>query len=126
MLSKLFNAPARIQTIRCNPAGSLIEGFADHLVHRGYSKISARRHIRSAEHFVQWAARQRRVFQELGDGDLQSFAVHLDRCRCGRFFCGNPMEVIAGARLFLRHVQGVEQPPIRKRNVLVAEPELQT
>ena len=50
MLSKYFEAPERIRAIRSGPYGALIEGFADQLFQRGYAQISARRHIRAAEH----------------------------------------------------------------------------
>jgi hypothetical protein len=66
MLSHFFEAPTRIREIRSNPSGSLIEGFADYLFQNGYAEISARRHIRSAEHIVQWGGQNRPVRQ--GDG----------------------------------------------------------
>ena len=43
MLSQYFEAPERIRAIRSGPLGALIEGFAEQLFQRGYSKISARR-----------------------------------------------------------------------------------
>jgi hypothetical protein len=57
MLSELFDSPAcgfrfmpaRIRAILGGPAGVHIEAFAEQLFQRGYSKISTRRHIRSAE-----------------------------------------------------------------------------
>ena len=50
MLSKYFKAPHRMQAIRSGPAGALIEGFARRLSEGGCEEISARRHIRAAEH----------------------------------------------------------------------------
>jgi hypothetical protein len=49
MLSKFFEAPARIRAIRRGPSGALLESFANHLFESGYAKVSARQHIRSAE-----------------------------------------------------------------------------
>src|SRR5450631_1258773 len=57
MLSNFFNDSARMFAIHEGPAGPLLEGFAGYLFRSGYSKISARRHIRSAEHIVHWAIR---------------------------------------------------------------------
>ena len=124
MLSDLFHAHARIRAIRNGPAGALIEGFAEQLLQRGYTQLSARRHVRSAEHIVRWALLRRLSADDLGERDLQAFAAHLSRCRCGRYCCANPTEIIAGARLFLRHLQGVDQPPVREPQPAPAEPDL--
>ena len=52
MLSEFFKSPVRICAIRSGPFGSSIESFASYLVQSGYATISARRHIRSAEHIT--------------------------------------------------------------------------
>jgi integrase/recombinase XerD len=124
MLSNVFHAHARIRAIRSGPAGVLIEGFAEHLLQRGYAQLSTRRHVRSAEHIVRWAVLRRRSADDLGEGDLRAFASHLSRCRCGRYSCAKPTEVVAGARLFLRHLQGVDEPPVRDPQPALAEPDL--
>jgi len=66
MLSHFFERPARIREIRSSPSGPLIEGFADHLFQNGYAEISARRHIRSAEHIVRWGDQKRPVRERDG------------------------------------------------------------
>lgn len=124
MLSELFEAPARIRAIRSGSAGALIEGFAEQLVQRGYAEISARRHVRSAEHLVRWAIRRGLSPHDLGDRDLKGFSDHLGRCRCGRYCCANRTDVVTGARLFLKHLQGVHQPPVRDSQPASAEPDL--
>ena len=58
MLSQYFEAAGRIRAIRSGPSGTLIEGFSKQLFERGYSEISARHHIRSAEHLLRWASRR--------------------------------------------------------------------
>jgi integrase/recombinase XerD len=124
MLSDLFCAPARTRAIRSGPAGALIEGFAEQLLQHGYAEISARRHIRAAEHIVRWAGRRGLSAHDLDDRDLRSFGDHLRRCRCGRYCCAKRLEVVGGARLFLRHLQGIEEPPIRDPRAVPAEPHL--
>ena len=124
MLSQYFEAPERIRAIRSGPYGALIEGFADQLFQRGYSEISARRHIRAAEHFVRWAVRRGLSDHDLDGRVLERFGEHLSRCRCGRYSCAKHMEVLAGARLFLRHLQGADEPPIRDPQPVQAEPDL--
>jgi hypothetical protein len=58
MLSEFFSESARMYALRRGPSGPLLEDFADYLFQSGYAKISARRHIRSAEHIVHWALRR--------------------------------------------------------------------
>jgi hypothetical protein len=62
MLSELFNAPRRIRAIRSGPAGELIESFAKELLQRGYSKISIRCHIQSAERVVLFGGQSYRAY----------------------------------------------------------------
>lgn len=108
MLSHFFEAPARIREIRSNPSAMSIEGFADYLFQNGYSEISARRHIRAAEHVVRWATRSDLSVSELDDRALKRFGNHLKRCRCGRYCRCNPLEISNGARLFVKHSKGIE------------------
>jgi integrase/recombinase XerD len=52
MLSELFDSSGRIHALRAGPAGASLDGFAQALVDAGYAQITARRHLRAAEHFV--------------------------------------------------------------------------
>jgi len=112
MLSKYFCDAHRIAEIRGGPAGAVIEGFAEVLFRSGYALITARRHIRSAEHIVRWAGDRDFCVSSLDDALLKRFGRHLSRCRCGRYACVKRLEVVGGARLFLRYLQGVTAPPI--------------
>ena len=114
MLSHFFESPARIRGIRSGPSGTLIESFADYLFQDGYAELSARRHIRSAEHIVRWANRGDLPVSKLDDRALTRFGDHLKRCRCGRYCRSNRVEILAGARLFLRHSQGLD-PTLSRR-----------
>ena len=113
MLSHFFEAHQRIREIRSNPSAALIEGFSDYLFQNGYAEISARRHIRSAEHILRWATRGQVLVSEMDDRAFERFGHHLKRCRCGRYCRSNRRDIIAGARLFLRHSQGVDTALIR-------------
>lgn len=117
MLSHYFDSPARVRVIRSSPSGALLEDFADYLFQSGYAEISARRHIRSAEHIAYWVSRRGLSISELDDSALERFARHLTRCRCGRYSRAHPVNILTGARLFVRHAQGADTPAIR-----VAEP----
>ena len=54
MLSEFFESSSRIQELRAGPDGCLLEGFAQELCQAGYAEITARRHIRAAEHLIHW------------------------------------------------------------------------
>lgn len=115
MLSAFFVSSARIRTLRVRPGGfgQALEGFAEYLCRCGYAKISARRHLRSAEHFAHWSTR-RGLSADISDAvALSQFEHHLTRCRCGHYGRSDREDVLTGARLFVSHLQGVEQPPVR-------------
>lgn len=123
MLSEYFKSPLRVHTLRHGPCGSWLEGFGSHLFQSGYSQITARQHIRSAEHLICWASHRHVSLLDIDGSALQRFRQHLSRCRCGHFSCFNRREILAGAQLFLRHVQGVDQG-ISSAGRIVSEPEL--
>jgi hypothetical protein len=124
MLSNFFSDSARMFAIREGPAGPLLEGFAGYLFRSGYSKISARRHIRSAEHIVHWAIRNGLSVDGLDGPALERFDRHLSRCRCGRFYCGARGEIVAGARSFLTNLHGAEGASLRLATAVAPVPEL--
>ncbi|MBK7665805.1 MAG: tyrosine-type recombinase/integrase [Sterolibacteriaceae bacterium] len=124
MLSEYFEAPERIRAIRAGPAGESIEAFAERLYFDGYARITARRHISAAEHLVHWARRRGLSVADLNDLRLKQFDEHLGHCRCGRYAAARRGEVLNGARLFLRHLQGVGVPTVRTIQPTPVEPEL--
>jgi len=104
MLSEFFDSVARIQTLRAGPAGALMEGFAQALSRAGYAEITARRHLRAAEHFVAWADRGGTPIHSLTGQALKRFGRHLPRCRCLRYGHAN-RSLLHGVRLFVRHLE---------------------
>lgn len=124
MLSEFFEAPERIRAIRSSPSGALIEGFAGQLFERGYAEITARRHIRAAEHLMRWADRRGLTDHDLDDRVLERFGEHLSRCRCGHYSSAKHVDILNGARLFVRHLQGVAEPAVHERPSIPAELEL--
>jgi hypothetical protein len=119
-----FSDSARKLAIREGPSGPLLEAFAGYLFRSGYSKISARRHIQSAEHIIHWARRNGLSVDGLAGLALQRFDNHLSRCRCGRFYCGARIEILTGARLFLANLHGTQGAAIRLTKAVDPEPEL--
>jgi integrase/recombinase XerD len=107
MLSEFFDSALRIQALRAGPAGAFFEGFAQALSQGGYAEITARRHIRAAEHFIYWRDRQGLALRDLTEGSLERFDRHLRRCRCPRYGHAHRLDVLHGARVFLGHLQEV-------------------
>lgn len=105
MLSQFFDSATRIHTLRHGPAGPQVEGFAKGLAHAQYAEITARGHLRSAEHFIYWADRVGISVRGLTEQTLERFGRHLRQCRCPRFGHTFRVHVLHGARLFLRYLQ---------------------
>jgi hypothetical protein len=124
MLSRYFEQPWRIREIRRNCAGVPIDEFAAQLFQQGYSEIAARRHIRSAEHIAHWAAGRGVAIPDFDAPALKRFGDHFGRCRCGRYSRAVPIDVVAGARLFLSHLQGNMEPTIRGHEPALEDPDL--
>jgi integrase/recombinase XerD len=104
MLSEYFDSPARVNALRAGAAGGLIERFAGALSQGGYAEITARRHLRAAEHFVYWTNRNGISLHSLSEQALSQFACHLPRCRCPHYGHAD-RSLLHGARLFLKHLE---------------------
>ena len=119
MLAEFFDSSSRIQELRSGPDGRLLEGFAQELHQAGYREITARRHLRAAEHLVHWTGRKGTPIPTLDERCVQEFARHLDRCRCPRYGRTHRLELQNGARLFIAYLRrtGVLTAPITEKPV---------
>jgi hypothetical protein len=66
-----FQSAWRVRDLRVGPAGSLVTSFGDKLRQDGYAELTARRHLRSAEHLAHWLGGRRALSRELS----RAFAV---------------------------------------------------
>jgi hypothetical protein len=57
-MTELFKSPFRIFQLRGGQNGQLLDTFLQELQQSGFAKITARRHIRTAEHLLHWAGRK--------------------------------------------------------------------
>ena len=105
MFEQFFNRPSRIQSLRDGPGGPLLEGFAKELCQWGYAEITARRHIRAAEHLLYWTDREGTPISSLTEKFLERFERHLDQCQCPRYGHSNRLQLLNGARVFLKHLR---------------------
>jgi hypothetical protein len=122
MLIDLFESAVRIQALREGPSGALLDAFAQMLVRSGYAPITARRHLRSAEHFAHWADRRGMPITGRIGPALERFRRHLQRgrrCRarrCLHFGHAFRLQILHGTRLFLEHLQdmgAIEAPAVQ-------------
>jgi integrase/recombinase XerD len=104
MMSALFESVARVHALRAGPGGALLEGFAGALSGAGYAQITARRHLRAAEHFVDWAARHKLWPTDVTAQVVDRFTCHVSRCRCAGYGHSD-RSLIHSVRLFVRHLE---------------------
>jgi len=127
MLMEFFESPFRIQELRDGPEGRLLEGFAEELYRAGYAEVTARRHIRAAEHLIHWTSRTGGTIPGLDERAIEKFTGHLNRCRCPRYGRTHRQDLQNGAHLFLGYARTagvlttpIMEEPIRRPALLVS------
>jgi integrase/recombinase XerD len=130
MLPEYFQSARRVRDLRVGPAGPLITSFTDKLRQDGYAELTARRHLRSAEHLAHWASRAGMPLDGPIEPILDRFDRHVRRrrpcpARAGRSF-GHTFRVhiLSGARLFLRHLADANPVSHHRDNRVVSFPPL--
>jgi integrase/recombinase XerD len=124
MLSEYFESPTRIQELHDCPGGQLLERFAQELCQAGYAQITARRHIRAAEHLIHWIGRKSRTVAALDEKGIEEFVQHLNRCRCPRYGHTDRRDLRKGAHLFLHYSRCADLVTTRVVEQVVADPDL--
>ena len=124
MLSEFFESSSRIQELRAGPDGRVLEGFAQELGQAGYAEITARRHIRAAEHLIHWLGRKGRTVAALDDRTIEEFVHHLNRCRCPRYGHTHTRDIRKGAHLFLRYARFADVVTTRSVQEVNVDPPL--
>jgi len=108
MLEKFFDSSARglarVRGLRNGLHGSLLDSFSTDLLHSRYANITARKHLRSAEHFFHWASRNGVLLPQWNEDALERFGRHLRQHRCA-YGHSRPENQLTGASLFLTHLQ---------------------
>lgn len=105
MWEHFFKDDVRIRSLRDRPSGLLLEGFAEDLCRRGYAEITARRHIRAAEHVVYWTDQEGLQISDLNENSLKHFDHHLEHCQCPGYGHTDRLALLNGARLFVRYLR---------------------
>ena len=124
MLAEYFESPIRIEEIRNSPEGHLLEGFVQELYQSGYAQLTARRHLRAAEHLVHWTGRRGIPVSALEERFIKEFSHHLNRCRCTGYGRTHRLELENGVRLFIGYLRrtGVLATPMNEE--FIEEPAL--
>ncbi|MDA1316253.1 MAG: site-specific integrase [Acidobacteria bacterium] len=123
MITEFFESPFRILQLRSGQDGELLDVFAQQLRQSGFAKITARRHLRAAEHLLYWAKRKGVSPATFDEGTLEEFALHLHRCRCKNFGQTQQRDLQKGARWFLESLRRVGLLP-RPTQEAVEEPQV--
>ena len=105
MFEEYFDCPSRIQSLRDGPGGPLLEGFTRGLWQEGYAEITARSHIRAAEHLMYWTDREGIPISSSTTRLLERFDRHLDQCHCPGYGHSNRLQLLSGVRLFLKYLR---------------------
>ena len=105
MLKKFFDRASRVQKLQNSPGGSLLERFAEELSQAGYAEITARRHIRAAEHLIYWLGSESIPISSLTEKSVEHFDRHLKGRQRGRYGHTYQAGILGGVRLFLKHLR---------------------
>jgi hypothetical protein len=127
MFEQFFDGASRVQELRDSPGGPFLGRFAEELFHAGYAEITARRHIRAAEHLINWSGSEGIPISSLTEKLIEQFDDHLNGCQCPRYGHTHRLDLLNGVRLFLKHLRGtgeittsVEQPTVQDPVLLAA------
>src|SRR5215471_13423947 len=108
MLEKIFDSSGsglmRVQLLREGLHGPLLDSYSGELLHCRYANITARRYLRSAEHFACWASHHAMAVSQWNDSLLERFSRHLRQKRCS-YGHSQPLKQLTGASLFLKHLR---------------------
>ena len=122
MMTEFFESQFRILQLRGGQGGRLLDVFTQQLAHSGFAKITARRHIRAAEHLLYWAKRKSISPVSFDEHALDDFGRHLLRCCCKSYGHTNRRELEKGARLFIDGLRRAGLLPMSSTQDTVEDP----
>jgi len=112
MMTQFFESSFRILQLRGGQDGRLLDVFIQELVQSGFAEITARRHIRAAEHLLYWAKRKGISPATFDEHTLDEFTHHLGRCCCKSYGSTHRQDLQKGARLFVCSLRRAELLPM--------------
>lgn len=122
MMTEFFESAFRIVQLRSGQDGQLLDIFAQEHLQSGYAKITARRHLRSAEHLLYWASRKGISSATFDEQTLNRFVRHLSQCRCQSYGRAHRRDLQKGTRLFIGCLRRAELLPMPSTQEIVEDP----
>jgi len=127
MIESFFTTPFTIQRLHAGPSGPFIDGFAHELEFRRYDYQTARRYLRAAAHLGQYLEVSGGVLTEVDADVLEAFFQHLPHCNCPQSNGGTTLDVLRGAKLFLKYLRSSGRLEIAEfKKKIPPEPDLVT
>ena len=123
MITEFFESQFRIIQLRGGQDGQLLDVFAEELRQSGFAQITARRHIRTAEHLLHWAKQKNISPATFDEHTLDEFTHHLRRCRC-KSYGSTQRDLQKGARLFVSSLRRAELLPMPSPQGTVEDPQV--
>jgi integrase/recombinase XerD len=111
MVDLHVRATGALNRFRSSPVWTYVDGFANALHERGYSRPAAVAVIGDAVHLGRWADREGRSVAALDESTVEAFLAHLPGCRCPGRRRGRPICVGAHARAFLDYLRDCDVVP---------------
>jgi site-specific recombinase XerD len=124
MMTEFFESRFRILQLRGGQDGQLLDVFAKELRQSGFAQITARRHIRAAEHLLYWAKRKSISPATFDEHTLDEFTHHLGRCCCKSYGSTHRQDLQKGARLFVCSLRRAELLPMPSAQETVEDPQV--
>lgn len=124
MMTEYFESPFRILQLRGGQYGQLLDVFAQELRQSGFAVITARRHIRAAEHLLYWAKRKDISPEAFNEQTLDEFTGHLRRCRCANFGRTHRRDLQKGAQLCIGSLRRAGLLPRPSTQETVEDPQV--
>jgi len=106
MLTYYYKSKKFVEQLRSGPPPYMDE-FANALWEAGYAEITARRHIRAAQHLMHWAQHRHVPLGKIDDAQVERFKRHVPRCRCPSYGFYDRHGLVRGAYLFLEHLRRI-------------------
>ena len=106
MLEQFFDSPDHVQELRNGPSGVLLDSLSQELSHSGYAKATARRYIRAAVRFIDWADDEAIPTAKFDEQAIAHFDEHLTQSQGSRYCRKGRFDLLRGVRLFVGHVCG--------------------
>jgi integrase/recombinase XerD len=126
MISDYIEVPWRLARLRATCIGPYLDGFTDALAETGYSRLTIRGYLCTADHLGRWADCGGVDIKSWDDGVLERYGHHLRR-KCSARNKGDCGHVLAGVRALLAYlrVRGViatsEHVPTTPRYSLISD-----